>query len=412
VSFCGKKNRVIQQFKKAFVFLCAAFCIGAVAAEPQRKPEPRFKKVVLADKFYAEGSHYGDFNKDGHLDIVAGPYWYEGPDFTKKHEIYPVQAFDPKGYADNFSAYAVDLNGDGWDDVFICPHPGTRGYWFENPRGGTGHWKKHFGPAELGNESPQWVEIHKGSGAGLLYNNNGWLGFSTITLKDGLPQWTFHPISTKERRFERYTHGVGCGDINGDGRVDILEKNGWWEQPADITKTPWTFHKYKFAVAAAQMYVFDIDGDGLPDVVNAWQCHLYGLAWHRQIRAADGTISWERHDIIPSSTTDLKTDALRISQMHSLAVADINGDGLPDLVSGKRFWAHGPTGDIEADAPAVLYWFELQRDGTGGAKFIPHKLDDNSGVGTQVTAVDLNGDGTPDIIASNKKGSFVFLSEK
>jgi len=92
-------------------------------------------------------------------------------------------------------------------------------------------------------------------------------------------------------------------------------------------------------------------------------------------------------------------------------LVDINGDGLKDIVTGKRFWAHGPKGDVEPDAPAVLYWFELRRDKQTGVQFIPHKIDDDSGVGTQVTAVDLNGDGIPDVIVSNKKGTFLHLSQ-
>ena len=89
----------------------------------------------------------------------------------------------------------------------------------------------------------------------------------------------------------------------------------------------------------------------------------------------------------------------------------MNGDGVKDLLTGKRFWAHGPEGDVEANAPAVVYWFELQRDGNRGVKFVPHQIDDDSGVGTQVAATDLNGDTTPDVIVGNKKGTFVFLSQ-
>ena len=109
---------------------------------------------------------------------------------------------------------------------------------------------------------------------------------------------------------------------------------------------------------------------------------------------------------------DLKSSELRISQMHALCLVDMNGDGLKDSLTGKRFRAHGPTGDVEPNAPAVLYWFELQRNKEKGVRFIPHMIDDNSGVGTQVTAVDLNGDGIPDVIVGNKKGTFVFLSQK
>ncbi|MDR1676076.1 MAG: VCBS repeat-containing protein [Tannerella sp.] len=190
----------------------------------------------------------------------------------------------------------------------------------------------------------------------------------------------------------------------------MIEREGWWEQPEDANKTPWNFHPFKFADAGAHMLVYDVNGDGLNDVVTAWHCHLYGLVWYKQMKDADGKITWERFEIIPV-TPDLNSDALRITQMHAFNTADFNGDGLLDFVTGKRFWAHGSKGDKEAGAPAVLYWFELKRDGNGGAAFIPHQIDDNSGVGIQVTTVDLNNDKTPDIIVANKKGTFVFLSE-
>ena len=108
---------------------------------------------------------------------------------------------------------------------------------------------------------------------------------------------------------------------------------------------------------------------------------------------------------------DLKSDAFRVSQLHAFDLVDMNGDGLKDVVTGKRFWAHGPKGDAEPDAPAVVCWFELRRDKEKGAEFVPHVIDDNSGVGTQVAAVDLNGDKVPDVIVGNKKGIFVSLSQ-
>lgn len=97
--------------------------------------------------------------------------------------------------------------------------------------------------------------------------------------------------------------------------------------------------------------------------------------------------------------------------MHALALVDMNGDGVKDILTGKRFWAHGPTGDVEPDAPAAVFYYELHRDGQCNVTFIPHLIDDDSGVGTQVTAADLNNDGRPDVIVANKKGIFVHLNQ-
>jgi hypothetical protein len=85
----------------------------------------------------------------------------------------------------------------------------------------------------------------------------------------------------------------------------------------------------------------------------------------------------------------------------------VDGDGLRDLVTGKRFWAHGPTGDVEPEEPAVVYWFQLRREGEEGAAFIPHLVHDDSGVGTQVTVADIDADGRPDVLTSNKKGTYI-----
>jgi hypothetical protein len=377
---------------------------------------PKFKKLVLADKLYCEGANVGDFNNDGKLDVVAGPWWFEGPDFTVRHEIYSPQPIDPHGYSNNFLTFTGDFTGDGWLDVLYVPHPGTDAYWYENPGRNGGPWKKHLALHDCGNESPAWVDINGDGRPELVYNTSdpagGQLGYATWDPKRPDDLWKFHPITPRDGRFQRYTHGVGVGDINGDGRMDIVEALGWWEQPQDAKPGQlWIKHPFKFAEAGAQMLVYDVDGDGLNDVITSWHCHHYGLVWYQQQRSPRGEITWKQHVILPPKP-DLTSDALRISQMHALDLADIDGDGLKDIVTGKRYWAHGPTGDVEPDAAAVLYWFELRRDKRAGASFIPHKIDDNSGVGTQVIARDLNGDGVPDVVVGNKKGIFLFLSQK
>ena len=100
---------------------------------------------------------------------------------------------------------------------------------------------------------------------------------------------------------------------------------------------------------------------------------------------------------------------------------DIDGDGLKDLVTGKRFWSHGRSYVGGSDWPAMLYWFKANKVTVKGngkqpdrqfIRFTPYIIDTDSGVGTQFAVGDMNGDGHPDVIVSNKKGVFVFIQER
>ena len=393
------------------------FLVSPLALSASLCGEPavaKYRKLPLNDQFFSEGATFGDFNKDGKMDAASGPYWWEGPEFKTRHEYYPALPFDPLSYSDNFLSFSHDFNGDGWTDILVLGWPGIDASWYENPGVGGKMWRRHVVFLPVDNESPTFGDLLGKGQPALICMSAGRIGYATFAPKDPVRPWTFHPISPPGT-WQRYTHGLGFGDVNGDGRNDILEKDGWWEQPAALANDPvWKQHKFPFAGAArggAQMFVYDVNGDKLPDVITSIDAHGYGISWFEQQRSAEGAISFRPH-VITSTKADEKIAGVQFSQPHAMALADFDGDGLLDLLTGKRWWAHGPKGDVDPLGTPVLYAFVLRRAADGKASFVPHLLEDTTGVGTQVAAADVNGDGRPDVVVGNKRGTAVILSGK
>ena len=417
-------------------FPLVALVSAAVFAGAQDYTLHTFKKLQLSDLFWSEGANFGDFNKDGKNDIVSGPYWWEGPDFKVKHEYYPatkqwhlgpiskipVPGFEGalgqnNVYSDNFFAYAHDFNNDGWDDILILGFPGEDSSWYANPQGKDGHWTRHKILDVTDNESPTFTDITGDGKPEIVCCSKGSYGYAEPDWSDAAKPWKFHAISPN-KKYQRFTHGLGIGDVNGDGKLDLLEKDGWWEQPASLAGDPvWTQHKFPFAPAfgSAQMYAYDVNGDGLNDVITSLAAHGYGLAWFEQLKEKgdDGEIRFTQHNIMEpkkgNAPPPVNRYGVRFSQLHAVDLVDMDGDGLKDIVTGKRFWAHGQRGDDEPNAAAVLYWFKLVRGPDRSVDWVPHQIDDNSGVGTQVIAGDINRDGLVDVVVGNKRGTFVHL---
>jgi hypothetical protein len=384
----------------------------AVADEPQ-PASIQFKKQVLTERYFCDGVSAGDFNRDGHLDVVAGPSWHAGPAFGEHHEFYPAVPLVPeKSPSNSMYSYVFDFNQDGWQDILVLGrvhlHPA---YWYENPRGRDGYWQKHYVFERVQGESPPLVDID-GDGRPELICHNGkqWGWIAPDWTKPAEP-WKFHAV-TAASEYQQFYHGTGVGDVNGDGRLDLILNDGWWEQPAGkASGGKWQAHPFRFAKrGGAQMFARDVDGDGDSDIITSLDAHGWGLAWFEQV-GEGGETTFREHKIMGDRSEE-STYGVAFTQPHALAMADLDGDGLVDLVVGKRRWAHGPEGDIEPMAAPVVYWFQLVRSADGKPRFVPHLIDNWSGVGLQITIADLDGDHKPDILTASKLGVFLFRQQK
>lgn len=365
-----------------------------------------FERVQISNEYFAEGAGYGDFNKDGVTDVVCGPYWWAGPEYQERHQFYDGHAFpNDSGYSDNFFSYGHDINGDGWSDVLRLGFPGTPAYWYENPQGKAGDWTRHEAIAAVDNESPGFTDINGDKVPDIICSMAGRLGYATIDPKNPTEPWPFHSISDAGP-WQRFTHGLGVGDVNGDGRLDMLTSTGWYEQPESLENDPlWEPHPYAFCPGGSQMFAYDFDGDGDNDVVTSLEAHKWGLNWFENVQGDDGSIDFRPH-VIMGEKPDQNAEGIAFSQMHALDLVDMDGDGLKDIVTGKCYWAHNGH-DPGARDPAVLYVFRTNQD-SAEVKFPAVQVDDDSGVGRQISIADVNQNGRPDIIVANKKGVFVF----
>ncbi len=381
---------------------------------PKEETSARFHVQRVSDMYYSWGAGAGDFNKDGITDIVAGPYIYYGPHYTGYREIYPAFAFNPsREFTDVNCQYSFDFNGDGWLDIFTGPPRATI---YLNPKGEPRRWDKYEVIPSVQTEITVYQDIDGSGVPALIYGADGTLRYAKPDPTDPTKPWVPHIISEPGVSMG---HGIGAGDINGDGRPDIINPNGWWEQPPVGTADgPWKYHPQAFArfghrsssAGGAVMAIYDVNGDKLNDVVTSLNAHGFGLAWYEQKRTGDGEISFAMHLIADDFSTE-NPGGVTFSQIHGTTAADIDGDGIPDFIAGKRGGAHLDNQfDPDAWGAPVLYAYRTVRNpaAPGGAEFVPELIHNRSGAGSDVLARDINGDGAVDVVTSTNRGTFIF----
>jgi hypothetical protein len=378
--------------KKKTNALMMAACVAATAL-PAGAEVLQFERQKIGNVIYEACSVF-DVDKDGKLDIFTGEYWFSGPDFTEPHKVTNIRRMDD--YYDDFSNYPMDVNGDGHLDIITGGWWNQTMCWRENPGDPAKEWDTHI-VAQVGNiERNCFYDIDK-DGTPEIFSTTKPVHFFKLNQKDGKGDGTFTQYTINEGGGG---HGFGYGDINGDGRGDLLYTGGWHEAPEDpFNVAGYVWHpEFDFGAASVPIIVHDVNKDGVNDII-VGQGHDYGLAWYEQGKDAEGKRTWTKHDI--------ETDK---SQFHEMQLADIDNDGEPELITGKRYRAHNE-GDPGAGDPIGIYYYELNGGNVERVTIDYGTPDKTSGTGIYLWIEDVDGNGYKDIIAPGKQGMYLFKNK-
>ncbi len=382
-------------FRSAATFgLFTAFLgIGPVHAQPQYQyprtmnestsKEPVFTLHEIGTD-HSEATAVLDVNGDGRLDVTSGAYWYEAPGW-KRHKF--REAKIEGEFVVNCGEFAIDADGDGDLDIVNAGWQEDGLFWYENPGTVGPMWTKRLITPSLHTEG-LWLEDIDGDGQkDVLAVHYSPSEVFYISFAGGKP--TKHVVGGPEGD----NHGVGAGDIDGDGKMDVIAIHGWYRQ-IDAAAGKWEWHpEFDLGHSGFGLEVYDINGDGRNDIVHG-RAHDFGLFWHEQT-FVNGERGWKEHLIDGA-----------MSNVHNIQLADLNGDGKPELLAGKRYRGHN--GDDPGDyEPLAINYYTIDQK-TGTFERYPVAYNSTAGGGTQFVVIDMDGDGDQDFVTAGKSGQYWF----
>jgi hypothetical protein len=369
------------------LFLPVALILSVLAlfAFSGRGPEIPFERKTI-DLGISETCAIADFNNDGRPDIFSGNAWYENPTW-KKHTVRDLKEYGT--YLASLTDLALDVDGDGWVDIVSSGWHNKRIWWSRNPGKPDAMWEDHVIDEGYNVEFAFLVDLDNDGKAREVLPQFGSTSAPTAWYEAKGGKFEKHVVSPRS-----YGHGIGAGDVNGDGRTDIVTPQGWLEAPADPRQSDWKLHQEFSLGDTSFIHVIDINEDGLPDLLTG-MAHNYGLFWMEQ--RPDHT--WVKHMIDDSW-----------SQPHAITLVDLNGDGKKEVLTGKRFMAHDGHDPGERE-PLGIYWYEYKKSADGkSVEWHRHVIDygGRAGAGMQIPVADLDGDGDLDFAVGGKSGLFLF----
>ncbi|MFN3168489.1 MAG: FG-GAP repeat domain-containing protein [Phycisphaeraceae bacterium] len=348
-----------------------------------------------------EGVAVADYDNDGWLDISAGRFLYLNPGEQGPWVARPLRVLEDRGgYTLSNGEHAYDVDGDGFTDIVTNAFWFGEVHWYKNPgKKGLQNgllWKKNLlvDTKQTTNEVCHFFDFDRRPDGKPEYIANQWNNNkpTLIWYQNEQGDYVSHTVGPKSG------HGIGFGDLNNDGRDDIIFGGGWYEQPEEGPYAKaWTYHAQWNLSMSCPMLVKDVNGDGKNDLI--WgKGHDYGVyAWISKGTDDNGKFLYDEVKIDDS-----------FSQAHALHVADLDGDGKVEIITGKRVYGHGGRDPGANDTPVVMaYTWD-----DGFKNIQKHVLAEGAGIGLHIRTADLDQDGDLDVVVPGKDGTQILWNKR